>query len=765
MDVFNKGATISMVKGAQTSYDPGSGKRVFNSRKRQNHEGGVSLTHCSSSTRDTDVLTEGATTGMVKGIRTSYDPGSGKRVSNSRNRTESKCEIRKSHLLPSYDVPTRKHYDEDITSNDYNGELISPKAEGFRQRLKDKQHQRRAETNTVQYLDKAVKSRPRHQFSTICAESEVVRCDSNKRTNSGVDIRDTYVHNNNTNDTGRMATHDNGAPEFENDTNFTEQVYNQSRRSMKRLQKRNRKLHRNQKRQDLINNELNEQDNLIYFNREGSPLISIPASDGNIGPRLSDQAINLRCRELAGNWAAGMRWKNRDKMDDELTVDPPSQVSDPNKNQQPRDLKHKARIMEVTMTVNGIEQKIIDNTAQEDTPVILHEPTAYNWDLNGKSLDEILDQLDKIKGDPNIQMPNITADTATFEEFLNYSQNTPSALNYKDHLDDEISEKDKDEQSLLYLQAACTDCQQEHRPRGFPIDLWPYVHNTQKPFISERWNGYDPDKIDEKIESLKKGLKISEERLYAYPYFLAQAIANLDRYEVKESDGVTPLIHRKFTHRLELLPGTRPIREKPQNFSENQKAFLRAKLNILEKHGKVMQRNGLQDEDWLHRLVLVEHPTRMEAFRTKYGTNAQQAMNDSANEYEVSQLFRLTIDCRELNKKTIIEPFPMPDNNMGKENIIGSRYMSVSDAADAFYAVGIREEDFGKTGFTALGKQWVMTVMLQGGVNSPGHFARIITETFEGVPLSKICPFQDDALCHATDLRLALENQQLCMIE
>jgi putative transposase len=151
----------------------------------------------------------------------------------------------------------------------------------------------------------------------------------------------------------------------------------------------------------------------------------------------------------------------------------------------------------------------------------------------------------------------------------------------------------------------------------------------------------------------------------------------------------------------------------------------------------------------------------MEAFRKKYGTNTHQAMNDPANEYEVSQLFRLTIDCRELNKQTIVEPYPMPDCNMGKENIIGSRYMSISDAADAFYAVGIRKEDYGKTGFSAIGKQWVMTVMLQGGLNSPRHFARIIQDTFEGVPQSKVLPFQDDALVHAKLLRDALENQQL----
>jgi len=103
----------------------------------------------------------------------------------------------------------------------------------------------------------------------------------------------------------------------------------------------------------------------------------------------------------------------------------------------------------------------------------------------------------------------------------------------------------------------------------------------------------------------------------------------------------------------------------------------------------------------------------------------------------------------------------MPEITVGREHINGSRYMSSADAADAFFAVPIREEDYGKTGFTALGKQWVFKVMLQGGINSARHFARIIVETFDGVPLSKICPYQDDSIAHAKKLREAIETQQL----
>jgi hypothetical protein len=356
-------------------------------------------------------------------------------------------------------------------------------------------------------------------------------------------------------------------------------------------------------------------------------------------------------------------------------------------------------------------------------------------------------------------MPIIEADPASIKEFQQYAENLKNEAGID--IEDEETEKLKDAESITKLSLASGQSLLELKPDLFPDELWSYVLNEQKPFVQERWIGYEPTTLAEEITQLLQDLRISEERKYALPYFQAQALANLDRFLVKGKDKVTPLIDSKYTHKMELLPGTRPRKELPQKFSETQNAFLKAKLKILEKEGRIVQKEGLDKSDWLHRLVLVEIAPRMAAFRLKHGNDIQQALNDPANEYEVSQLFRLTVDCRELNKGLIIEPYPMPDINMGKENIIGSRYLSTSDAADAFYTVPIREVDYGKTAFAALGKQWAFKVMLQGGVNSARHYARVITDTFDGVPRSKILPFQDDALVHGKTLGEAIDNQQL----
>ena len=415
---------------------------------------------------------------------------------------------------------------------------------------------------------------------------------------------------------------------------------------------------------------------------------------------------------------------------------------------------HLRKTVRIGTTMFAETEDIMDqvtSTAKKTGPV---------WNLKGRSIDDILTDLEILKNDPDIPMPVIEADPASIEDFQQYTRNIP-AVDTNEQLDDEQEERLKDKDSLEYLSSISGNSHLDHKPEAFPADLWPYVTNEQKLLVKNRWEGYCEGTIHSEVQQLLKDLKVSEERKFAHPYFQAQALANVDRFLVKGKEKVTPLIHEKYIHKMELIPGTRPRKEAPQKFSETQNAFLKAKLRILEREKRIQQKEGLNKTDWLHRLVLVEQATRMAAFRLKHGEDIQSALNDPANEYEVSQLYRLTVDCRELNKCMETEPYPMPDINIGKENIIGSRYLSTSDAADAFYTVPIREEDYGKTGFAANGKQYVFTVMLQGGINSARHYSRVITETFDGVPKSKILPFQDDALVHGKTLREAIENQQL----
>jgi hypothetical protein len=118
---------------------------------------------------------------------------------------------------------------------------------------------------------------------------------------------------------------------------------------------------------------------------------------------------------------------------------------------------------------------------------------------------------------------------------------------------------------------------------------------------------------------------------------------------------------------MDLIPGWRLRKESPQKFSETHNAFLRSKLRILERKKRIKQNQGSNKTDWLHCLVLVEQATQMTAFRLKHYEDIQSALNGPANEREVSQLYRLTVDYKELNKCIeTAEPYPTSDIDIKK---------------------------------------------------------------------------------------------------
>jgi hypothetical protein len=278
---------------------------------------------------------------------------------------------------------------------------------------------------------------------------------------------------------------------------------------------------------------------------------------------------------------------------------------------------------EMTMTAEVDKEHIqatdhipISDTSRDSPTVIPKaEETPMVWNLKGRSIDDILRDLDALKNDPDIPMPIIEADLAPAEDFEQYSKSLDKEESGRESIGTVEEELDKDSDCLETLRKLTGSGLEEFRPQAFPIDLWPYVFNDQKLLVKERWTGYDEGSLSRLIEEFLQELQVSDERPYAKPYFLAQALANLDRFVIKSKEGIPPLIDEKFTHRMELLPGTRVRKELPQRFSENQNAFLKAKLAILEEQGRIKQKDGLRKEDWLHRLVLVENPTRMAAFR------------------------------------------------------------------------------------------------------------------------------------------------------
>jgi predicted PilT family ATPase len=191
----------------------------------------------------------------------------------------------------------------------------------------------------------------------------------------------------------------------------------------------------------------------------------------------------------------------------------------------------------------------------------------------------------------------------------------------------------------------------------------------------------------ELIETLISKLNIDKSRTHCYKYYLAQAIANLDRYIVTDEFN-PPMVDDKFTFAIDLKEGAIVEKCKPQTFTEVQKKFLTAKTYLLHLTDKIEPRNfNLNPGDWNSRIMLVEYKERIAASREKWGDNFLSEADKEENYAEVSTWFRLTLDLRNVIAATVPEPFPMPSTTIAKENCKESRFFCVSDLADAFFRV------------------------------------------------------------------------------
>ena len=297
--------------------------------------------------------------------------------------------------------------------------------------------------------------------------------------------------------------------------------------------------------------------------RQGSQQEAKAEVEGTEGGRSETQSVTANQRRTGKQGKRGSLKPRPPVLEAVVGEEPPTKANAQEKRNS-KDLKanrgattektHRGKTIEVTLMTDAV--------VTTGEPEGKADPKEVKWELKGRSVDEILKALDTIKNDPTLPMPIIEVDPASVDDFQQYTER----LEDEDLADaeDDLTEEEKDKESLDYLRSVTGQGFGDLRPPAFPADLWSYVLNSQKPLVSERWKGYDPSTLPQEIEKFLSEVKVSEERPYAYKYFLAQALANMDRFVVKDKDGIPPMIHEKFTHKMELMPGTRPKKALPQ---------------------------------------------------------------------------------------------------------------------------------------------------------------------------------------------------------
>lgn len=116
-----------------------------------------------------------------------------------------------------------------------------------------------------------------------------------------------------------------------------------------------------------------------------------------------------------------------------------------------------------------------------------------------------------------------------------------------------------------------------------------------------------------------------------------------------------------------MVPGTNPINTKPYRLPEAHKAEIETQIDKLVKQGVVEESNSPYNSP----LLVV--PKK----------------NDASGEKK----WRLVVDVRKLNEKTVGDAYPLPDITEILDQLGQSKYFSCLDMVMGYYQIELKEED------------------------------------------------------------------------
>lgn len=123
------------------------------------------------------------------------------------------------------------------------------------------------------------------------------------------------------------------------------------------------------------------------------------------------------------------------------------------------------------------------------------------------------------------------------------------------------------------------------------------------------------------------------------------------------------------------------------------------------------------------------------------------------------QSWRVCVDYRRLNAKTIKDAYPIPRIDDNLDALAGSVWFSSLDLNMAYHEVPMSNEDKEKTAFaTPRGGLYQYNVMPFGLCNAPATFQRIIERTLSGLQWNVAVLYLDDIIVYGKSFDEHLEN-------
>ncbi|CAK1582402.1 unnamed protein product [Parnassius mnemosyne] len=120
--------------------------------------------------------------------------------------------------------------------------------------------------------------------------------------------------------------------------------------------------------------------------------------------------------------------------------------------------------------------------------------------------------------------------------------------------------------------------------------------------------------------------------------------------------------------------------------------------------------------------------------------------------------WRLVVDFRKLNEKTIDDKYPIPNINDVLDKLGNCQYFSTLDLASGFYQVEMDPEDIPKTAFNVENGHYEFLRMPMGLKNSPSTFQRVMDNVLKGLQNVICLVYLDDIVVFSTSLQEHMIN-------
>lgn len=115
--------------------------------------------------------------------------------------------------------------------------------------------------------------------------------------------------------------------------------------------------------------------------------------------------------------------------------------------------------------------------------------------------------------------------------------------------------------------------------------------------------------------------------------------------------------------------------------------------------------------------------------------------------------WRMVIDYRALNEKTIGDAYPLPNITAILDQLGKSKYFSVLDLASGFHQIEVEPTDRHKTAFSTPYGHFQFNRMPFGLKNAPASFQRLMDQVLSGLQGNEVFVYMDDIVVYANSLK------------